>query len=62
MQNGDAVAMMSPDRGTAKVVQVKWADPTKAIVPLVAALVPAAAVPAVGVVATADVLSFLRER
>jgi hypothetical protein len=60
MKNGDAMAMMSPDRKAAKVV--KRADPTKAIVPLVAALVPAAAVPAVGVVAIAGELNCLRER
>jgi hypothetical protein len=51
MQNGEAVAMMSPDRHAAKVV--KRSDPTKTIVPLIAALVPTSTVPAVDVVAIA---------
>ena len=45
MKNGDAVGMMSPDRGAAKGVEIEGADPTKTIVPLVAALIPTAAVP-----------------
>jgi hypothetical protein len=53
MRNDDAVAMMSPDRGAAKGVEVEGADPTKTIVPLVAALIPTAAVPSLGVVAIA---------
>jgi hypothetical protein len=52
MQNGEDAAMMLPDRRAAKVV--KRANPTKAIVPLVAALVPATAVPAVAIVAIAS--------
>jgi hypothetical protein len=61
MQNGEAVVVMSPDRYAAKVV--KRADPTKTIVPLIAALVPASTVPAVGVVAiAAAVLNGLHER
>jgi hypothetical protein len=51
--NDHAVVMMAPDRGAAKGVEVERADPTKTIVPLVAALIPAAAVPPVGVVAIA---------
>lgn len=51
MKNGDAVGMMSPDRGAAKGVEI--ADPTKTIVPLVAALIPTAAVPPLGIVAIA---------
>jgi hypothetical protein len=52
MRNSEAMTMMAPDRGVAvKVVQVERADPTKTVVPLVAALIPAAAVPPVGVVA-----------
>jgi hypothetical protein len=53
MGNDYAIAMMAPDHGAAKGVEVEGADPTKTIVPLVAALVPAAAVPAVVVVAIA---------
>ena len=53
MRNGEGVSMMAPDHGAAKGVEVEGADPTKTIVPLVAALIPAVAVPPVGVVATA---------
>ena len=53
MGNDHAIVMMAPDRGAAKGVEVEGADPTKAIVPLVAALIPAAAVPSVDVLATA---------
>jgi hypothetical protein len=61
MQNGEAVPMMSADRYAAKVV--KRADPTKTIVPLIAALVPASTVPAVAVVAiAAGVLNGLHRR
>jgi hypothetical protein len=49
----DYAIVMAPDRGAAKGVEVEGADPTKTIVPLVAALIPAATVPPVGVVATA---------
>ena len=54
MKNGDAVGMMSPDRGAAKGVEIEGADPTKTIVPLVAALIPTAAVPPLGIVAIAS--------
>ena len=47
MRNDHAMAMMAPDRGAAKGVEVEGADPPKTIVPLVAALIPAAAVPPV---------------
>jgi hypothetical protein len=53
MGNGEPVTMMSPDRGAAKGVEVEGADPTKTVVPLVAALIPAAAVPPLCVVAIA---------
>ena len=53
MGNDHAIVMMAPDRGAAKGVEVEGADPTKTIVPLAAALIPAAAVPPVGVVAIA---------
>jgi hypothetical protein len=49
--NGESVTMMSLDRGAAKSIKVERADPTKTVVPLVAALIPAAAVPPVCVVA-----------
>jgi hypothetical protein len=49
MRNGEGVLTMSPDCGAAKGVE--GTDPTKTIAPLVAALIPAAAVPPVGVVA-----------
>jgi hypothetical protein len=55
MRNGDAVAMVSPDRRTAKAGRVERADPTKTIIPLIAALVPATTVPAVAIVAIAAV-------
>jgi hypothetical protein len=51
MRNGEGVLTMSPDRGAAKGVE--GADPTKTVVPLVPALIPAAAIPPVGVVAIA---------
>jgi hypothetical protein len=51
--NDHSMAMMAPDRGAAKGVYVERADPTKTVGPLIAALVPAAAVPAVVVVAIA---------
>ena len=51
--NDYAMAMMAVERGAAKGVEVERADPTKAIVPLVAALIPSAAVPPLGVVAIA---------
>ena len=50
MGNDHAMAMAPAAKG----VEVEGADPTKTIVPLVAALIPAAAVPPVGVVAIAD--------
>jgi hypothetical protein len=53
MGNDHAIVMMAPDRGAAKGVKVEGADPPKTIVPLVAALIPAVAVPPVGVVAIA---------
>jgi hypothetical protein len=49
MGNDYALAVMAPDRRAAK--GVNGADPTKTIVELVAALIPAAAIPPVGVVA-----------
>jgi hypothetical protein len=49
----DNFMVVAPDPGAAKGVEVEGADPTKTIVPLIAALIPAAAVPPVGVVATA---------
>jgi hypothetical protein len=51
MRHDNAAAMMTPGRWAANVV--KRADPTKAIVRLIAASVPASAVPAVGVIAIA---------
>jgi hypothetical protein len=45
--------VMAPDRRAAEGVEVEGADPAKTIVPLVAALVPASAVPPIGVVAIA---------
>ena len=64
VQDDGAMAMMAPNRGAAKGVQVERADPTKTVVPLIAALVPAAAVPAVVVVAvlTSTKLNSLRRR
>ncbi len=63
MGNGEPVAMMSPDRRAAKGVEVEWPDPTKTVVPLVAALIPAAAVPPLGVIAIgAAELDGLRRR
>jgi hypothetical protein len=63
MRNDYADAMMAADRGAAKGVQVEGADPTKTIVPLVAALIPAATVPPLGVVAiAATVLNCLHWR
>src|ERR1700722_15595609 len=53
MRNGEGGLRMAPDRGAAKGVEVEGADPTKTVVPLVAALIPAAAVPPLGVVAIA---------
>jgi hypothetical protein len=49
--NDYAMAMMALAHGAAKAIEVERADPTKAIVPLIAALIPAAAVPPIGVVA-----------
>ena len=49
----DHVLVVAPGRGAAKGVEVEGADPTKTVVPLVAALIPAVAVPPVGVVAIA---------
>jgi hypothetical protein len=47
------MGMMAPDRGAAKGVEIEGADPTKTVVPLVAALIPTAAVPPLGIVAIA---------
>jgi hypothetical protein len=63
MRNCDAVAMMLPDRGTARAGRIERADPTKTIIPLIAALVPATTVPAVAIIAIAAAeLNHLRGR
>ena len=49
----DHVLVVAPGRGAAKGVEVEGADPTKTIVPLVAALIPAAAIPPLGIVTIA---------
>jgi hypothetical protein len=56
MRNGYANAMMAAVRGAAKGVEVEGADPTKTLVPLVAALIPTVAVPPLGVVAIAAIV------
>jgi hypothetical protein len=53
MGNDYATGMMAPDRGAAKGVEIEGADPTKTVVPLVAALIPTAAVPPLCIVAIA---------